>query len=346
MKKRRQPSLRFAQVYLVLLALAALLGDFLASNHPETQNLERHFAPPTRIRFRDAQGGFHWRPFVYGQRLTDPIETLYKEDLSDIREIRFFVRGYEYRLFGLFPSSIHLIGCEADRGLYPWGTDELGRDVLARVLAGSRTSMLVILVGLLFYTALGAGIGMLAAVLGRRCDAVLMRLSEFVLALPALYLILALRALLPPQTPYWQAILMITGTIAAVTWPPMARGVRGLIYQLQETGYVEAARSLGCSKRWILRHHMLPSILPFITQQALIAAPTFILGEIVLSFLDVGVSSAGSSWGRMLKNLRDPRLLTDFWWNLAPLFLAFLTLLALNLWCSRWRWRGLTRSVL
>jgi peptide/nickel transport system permease protein len=210
------------------------------------------------------------------------------------------------------------------------GTDELGRDVLARVLAGTRTSLLVVVLGVLIYSAIGLTIGAIAGLSGGWVDTVLMRLSEFVLALPALYLVLAMRALLPMQIPFLQALFWIVGTIAAVAWPPMARGVRGLVLQLKSSTCVEAARSLGGTPIHVFTRHMLPSLLPFALAQLAVAAPIFLLGEVVLSFLNVGFQDSGESWGSMLRNLKDTRVVTDFWWNLLPLCMVFLTLLSLN----------------
>jgi ABC-type dipeptide/oligopeptide/nickel transport system permease subunit len=125
--------------------------------------------------------------------------------------------------------------------------------------------------------------------------------------------------------------LLTAAIIAAVTWPPMARGVRGLILQLQNAAYVEAARALGSTRLRTFRRHMLPALLPFAAAQTAVAAPAFILGELILSFLNVGLQDAGTSWGGMLRNLwSDPRVLTDFWWNLAPLGLVVLTLFCVN----------------
>jgi peptide/nickel transport system permease protein len=331
---------------IALLVFSSACSDFLSSNPPQIQNLERFFAPPTRAHFYDQQGVFHWRPFVYGCRLSDPIEIAYEEDTQAIHPLYFFIQGYGYRFLGLFPSRVHLVGTRTDKAFYPWGTDELGRDVLARVLAGAQTSLVVVIFGVLIYVVLGLAVGTLAGFSGGWLDSILMRFSEFVLALPALYVILALRAMLPPKLPLWQALLLTTGTIAAVTWPPMARGIRGLIQQLRTVGYVEAARALGCSRRWILIHHMIPALLPYTLQQTLVAAPLFLLGEVILSFLDVGISSSGISWGTMLRNLRDARILTDFWWNLSPLGFVFLSLLCLNIASTRTQRQVQTRTVL
>jgi peptide/nickel transport system permease protein len=157
-----------------------------------------------------------------------------------------------------------------------------------------------------------------------------MRFSEFVLALPAIYLVLALRSVLPMRIPFLQTLLWVVAAIAAVAWPPMARGVRGLILQVRNSTCVEAARSLGATPTHVFLHHILPSLAPFVLAQLALAAPVFLLGEIILSFLNVGFQDSGVSWGSMLQNLKDTRVITDFWWNLVPLFMVFLTLLSLN----------------
>ncbi len=323
---------RLALILILALLGAATIGDFLSPSPPEKQDLTRFFAPPSRIRFLDDQGRFHLRPFIYRLQLQDPVEVVYEERSDEALPLRFLCTGYRYRLLGVLPSSMHLV---CGDGYHPLGTDDLGRDVLARVLAGARTSLVVVLTGICLYTLAGLAIGALAGFLGGWLDGLLMRLSEFVLALPALYLILALRALLPLKLPFWQTVLLTAGTIAGVAWPPMARGVRGLIFQLRNSGYVEAARSIGCTPWWIFRRHILPALPPFVLTQAAVSAPLFLLGEVVLSFLDVGFHDSAESWGSMLRSLTNPRVLTDFWWNLAPLGLVFTTLLCLNLLSDR-----------
>ncbi len=319
-----------ARLLALALVAAAALADFLAPHHPAEQDLERFFAPPARLRFVDERGAFHWRPYIRGRELADPVDVVYRELPGTAHPVRFFVSGYRYRLLGLFPADVHLAGADGEP-LHPLGTDELGRDVLARLLAGAQTSLLVVGLGIALYGALGLLLGCVAGMAGGWADAALMRFSEFVLAIPSLYLILALRALLPRRLGFGETLLLTAGTIAAVSWPPLARAVRGLVLQLRSTGYVEAARALGCTRRQLLRNHMLPPLSSLAAAQAAVAAPVFLLGEVVLSFLDVGFSDQGESWGSMLRNVRDPRVLTDFWWNLAPLACVFLTLLCLNL---------------
>lgn len=321
---------RYGTICAILLGLAALSSDFLSPNPPQAQNLDRFYTPPTRIHFVDSRGRFHWRPFIRRYELIDRLDGLYRESPDEVYPLEFFQPGYSYRFLGLLPASHHLVGCRQAMAIYLLGADELGRDVFARVLAGARTSLLVVLLGLAFYALLGLTIGAVAGLAGGWIDSVLMRFSEFVLALPALYLILALRALLPAQMAFWQTLALTVGTIASVTWPTMARGVRGLILQLRNSVYVEAARALGSTNWQIMRRHILPALAPFALTQAAVAAPLFLLGEVVLSYLDVGFHGTAESWGFMLRNLKEPRIFTSFWWNLAPLAMVFVTLFCLN----------------
>ncbi|HYK90311.1 MAG TPA: ABC transporter permease [Acidobacteriota bacterium] len=327
---RHGASPRLARLLAVLLATIALFGDFLSVNPPQTQNLDRFYGPPSRIHFFDSQGRFHWRPFLYEYELVNPLDVVYRERTDKAYPLEFMIQGYRYRFMGLLPTTRHLVGCREAMHFYPLGADELGRDVLARLLAGARISLLVVFLGLALYALLGVTIGMLSGLAGGWPDSLLMRFSEFVLALPALYLILALRALLPAKMAFWQTLVLTIGTIASVTWPPMARGVRGLILQLRHSAYVEAARALGSSNWQIMKRHMLPALAPFALSQAAVAAPVFLLGEVVLSYLDVGFNDTAGSWGVMLRNLKEPRIFTDFWWNMAPLGMVFVTLYCLN----------------
>jgi peptide/nickel transport system permease protein len=329
----------------LLLLTFAFLGDFLAPNPPGQQNLSHFYAPPTRIHFADTAGRVHLRPFVYRYELTNALEGSYQEQTETAYPLEFFANGWSYELFGFIPASRHLVRSRGG-ALYLLGTDELGRDVAARALAGTRTSLIVMLLGISLYAALGIAIGAAAGLGGGWRDTWLMRFAEFVLALPALYIILALRALLPLKLPYWQTLFVSVGTISVIAWPPLARGVRGLILQLRSAEYVEAARSLGGTPWQVFGRHMLPALAPYILTQTALAAPVFVLGEILLSFLGFGFQEGAESWGSMLRSVTDLRVLTNFWWNLAPLFFVFAALLCLNVSSNRYRSKELDRVTL
>ncbi len=102
----------------LLLALVGLGADFLASNPPDLQNLDRFFAPPTKVRFIDRQGRFHWRPFVYGMRIVDPLTGTYEEDPEAVHRLYLLTPGHGYRLLGVIPCRIHLIGTQSPKVFY------------------------------------------------------------------------------------------------------------------------------------------------------------------------------------------------------------------------------------
>jgi peptide/nickel transport system permease protein len=327
--RARSRGSRFAVLMALALSASALLADFLSPNPPEEQDLVRAFAPPARVHFRDGAGGYHLRPFVYALELDDALALRYREQQENGFPLRFLVEGYPYRLLGFIPARLHLVGADNER-LLILGADELGRDVFARTLQGARTSLAVVAVGLLACALVGLLVGSAAGAAGPVADSALMRLAEFVMALPGLYVVLALRAALPARPGPAAAVLLTAGIISSVSWPPLARGVRGLMLRLRASGYVEASRAIGTSGwRIFLRHHA-PSLLPFVLTQSLLVAPVFLLGEVVLSFLDAGLGET-VSWGSMLRTVRDPRILTDYPWNLAPLLLVFMTLACINL---------------
>ena len=195
---RRSPLAVIGAAVLLLFYAGALLAPFLAPYSMEEQDRERYYHPPSTIHFRDAEG--QWvGPFVYGSRLVDPLRTEYEEDRSRRYPVRLLVRGAEYRILWLIPTDRHLLGVEAPGRIFLLGSDQYGRDVFSRLLYGSRISLSVGLFGILLTYSLGLLVGGVAGYYGGRVDNLLMRLSEVMMSVPALYLILALRAAFPDE---------------------------------------------------------------------------------------------------------------------------------------------------
>ncbi len=319
---------------LATLYLLSLFGGFLTPYNHRSQAKETPFLPPTRLHFFDAQGGFHPRPFIYRPRITDRLMFLYDEERTQTYPVRFFVRGESYHWFGFIESNWHLLGIEGSENvprLHWLGTDGLGRDVLARLLYAGQISLVIGPIGLLLAYLIGICVGALSGYFGGLLDSVLMRAAEVVMSLPTLILILAFRAAFPLSvTPRQVATMMIT-IFAAVGWAEVARLTRNLALAERVKDYVTSAVSLGANNVRIIARHVLPNIrTPLLTQFAL-TAPTFILAEITLSFLGVGVQEPSASWGTMLADAKDLSVLKNYWWMLVPVVCVFLTALAFQL---------------
>ena len=304
-KLRGRGSLIAGASIVMLFCLIAVFADLLAPYDYSSQSRTEPFAPPTTIRFRDAQGSWHARPFIYTRRLVDRTTHRYEEITDRAFPLELFTRGYSYEFLWLLPTNLHLFGvgsiagAEAPR-VYLLGADRFGRDRFSRLLVATRYSLLVGPIGALLASALGVLIGIIAGYVGGWTDAVLMRAADVILALPALVLILAVRATFPPGLPPGSAIKLLLTILVALGWAEMARLARGLTRELREREYVVAAVSLGCSTaRIIVRHILRNAALPLATL-ALLILPAFLLAETALSFLGVGLQEPEASWGTLL----------------------------------------------
>jgi ABC-type dipeptide/oligopeptide/nickel transport system permease subunit len=162
---RKLRGVHLAAGFFAVLLLISLFADFLSSNPPAMQDLNMFYHPPERIHFFDGQGQLQ-KPFIYKTELSDPLDASYKENTAEAYPLEFFFKGYSYTILGLFSSDRHLIGRAQYPRYYPLGSDDLGRDVLARVLAGTRTSLLVVGLGIILYSTIGLAVGVFAGLFG------------------------------------------------------------------------------------------------------------------------------------------------------------------------------------
>lgn len=243
--------------------------------------------------------------------------------------VTFFDRGITYSFLGLFQTNIHLFGSPTG-GYFILGTDHSGRDIVSRLLQGSRISLSVGLVGAAITFLFGLIIGGIAGYAGGAIDNILMRLSEVVISFPAIYLLFALRASFPPSLNSVQIYLLIVVILSGVGWAGLARIIRGLVLSIKNEDFVMAARTMGLSHWKIIRKHILPNTLSFTIVQLSLTIPGFILGESALSLLGLGITEPQSSWGLMLAAARNYRVVHDFPWILVPGVFIFLAILAWN----------------
>jgi peptide/nickel transport system permease protein len=326
---RRSPLAVAGGVLLVVLYAMAVLAPFLAPYAESDIDRERFFHPPTPLHFRDADGHWHLQPFVYGSRAG--ADQSYVTERTQRYPVHLFVRGARYKLLGLLPSDRHLYGVEAPGRIFLMGADDTGRDEWTRLLFGSQVSLTVGVVGILISFTLGLLLGGVSGYFGGWVDVCIMRSSELLLSIPGLYLIVALRGVFPLELPSQQTYLAIVAILAFIGWASLARVIRGMVLSLRQAEYVLAAEALGASSLRIIVRHILPNTMSFTIVAATVAVPGFILGEVVLSFLGVGVQPPAASWGNMLNAARSQRVLTSFpWMLLAPGIAIFVTVLAFN----------------
>ncbi len=317
-------------VILLTFYFLALFAGFFSPYGMETQNRTLYYAPPTGIHFIDPAGNFHLRPFVYGKVVADRKWTTYKDDTTRVYPIRFFVRGDEYNFLGFIPMDVHLFGAEGEGRIFLLGTDQFGRDVFSRLLYGAQISLSIGLVGILLSFTLGMLVGGISGYFGGAWDSIIMRSSELVMSVPALYLILSLRAAFPSDISSDRMYLLMVVILSFISWAAMARIIRGMVLSIKANDYVTAARALGFGHLRIIVRHILPNTLSFVIIAATISIPGYILGEVALSFLGVGIAEPVASWGNMIKQAQSIRVLTSFPWILAPGYAIFLTVLAFN----------------
>ncbi|MFO1351663.1 MAG: ABC transporter permease [Gammaproteobacteria bacterium] len=220
---------------------------------------------------------------------------------------------------------------------HPLGTDELGRDMLLRLLHGGQVSLLVGVIGSLAAAAIGTLVGLLAGYFGGRIDTLLMRLTDAVIALPLLPLLIVLAAIdlnklgLPGHwvQSSWISLYRIIAIIALFGWTTVARLVRGATLSVREQEFIQAAISAGAGPIWIMRVHVLPNVLSPIIIALTLSVGNIILMESVLSFLGLGIQPPLPSWGNMLSNAQE-LILSAPTLAFYPGILIFLTVMAFN----------------
>ncbi len=301
-----------------IVAIMTAAAHAIAAHDPATQFADLAFAPPMLPHVIDDDGRMH-PPFIYPIRLMDRLEHRFEEDRSVRVPLEWF-------------TSRGVVTISESRG--PWlllGGDAIGRDVFARLLLGARMSLGVSVLATLLSLFLGAVIGALAGIAGGKWDAFLMRVADFVLVLPIIYVVIVLRATMPLVLSTAEVFWAMTLILGVAGWPFPARGVRAVISIEKRKEYAEAAHAMGAGSFRILLRHLLPAARGFLAVQATLLLPMFILAEATLSYVGFGFAEPTPSWGVMLREAAEAGTLSEAPWLLAPAVAIVISVLCLHL---------------
>jgi peptide/nickel transport system permease protein len=315
-----------------LYLIVVLFAEFLAPIGPSLRNPDYVLGAPQRLHFCDAEGNFHLRPFVYGMTSARNPVTLRMEhqvDTSQKWPIQFFVKGEPYNLWGLIPSDVHLFGVETGF-IHLLGTDDLGRDLLSRIMFGTRTSLSIGVIGVMVSFVLGLLIGGMSGYFAGWADNLVQRVIEFIRTIPTLPLWMALAAALPKEWSPLRIYFAITLILAFLGWTNLARRVRGKLLSMRDEDFVIAARIAGSGDARIIARHMLPSFLSYIIVDLSVSFPYMILGETALSFIGLGLRPPVISWGVLLQAAQNIRSIAMYPWLFTPAAFVALAVLAFN----------------
>jgi len=319
---------------LIVLYVVVLFPDFFSTQDPESTDARLAFMPPQTISLLDGSSLRLWAPAVAGKR--NPVTLRMEWAIDETRRIPvgFLVKGYQYKVFGLWPADLHLFGPlsnEPEDQIHVLGTDRLGRDQWSRLVHGTRTSMTVGLVAVALSIFLGVLLGGISGYFGGAIDLIIQRLIELLQSLPTIPIWLAMTAALPQDWRPEQVFFAITIILAFVGWTTLGREVRGRFLALREEDFILAAELAGCSRLRIILRHMVPAFMSHIIATSTLAIPVMIISETTLSFLGLGIRPPAISWGVLLQEAQNIQTVALAPWLLIPGVLVIIAVLAFNL---------------
>ena len=330
---RRHKAAIASMIVVALFYLVAIFADTLSSADPAKSDERFPTVPPQRLRLFD-DGAL--RPHVYdliGKRDLTTFRKVYEPDPETRLRVRLFGDGYEYRLLGLFPSTTHFLvveGHERRTAPYLFGTDEQGRDILSRIVHGTRLSLSIGLIGVAISLVLGILLGGASGYYGGAVDTAIQRLIELLRSLPTLPLWIGLAAALPREFTIQQRYFAITILLSMFAWTQVAREVRGRFLAMREEDFITAARLSGTRDLTIIVRHMVPNFASHLIAVASLAIPFMIVSETSLSFLGLGLQAPAISWGVLLQAASNARTVASLPWLMIPAIPVIVAVLAFN----------------
>ncbi len=320
----------------LLIYLVALFAEFLAPALPDAHARDYLYAPPQKLGLRvETEAGSRWQLHVNGYTVFMNREALRREftlNPDHIIPVRFFAKGAPYKLWGIFEMERRLIGpVDPSEPFYVFGADRLGRDILSRVIYGTRVSMSIGLVGVFLSLVLGVLLGGISGYFGGPVDEIIQRIIEFLRSIPTIPLWMGLAAAIPRTWSPLQVYFAITVILSLVGWTGLARVVRGRFFSLKTEDFIISARLNGSSQLRIIIKHMVPSFMSHIIASVTLSIPAMIISETSLSFLGIGLRPPVVSWGVLLQEAQNIRSVSAAPWLLmVPAFCVIIAVLTMN----------------
>lgn len=326
---KRKPVAFTSLIVLIVLYTFMVFAEFLSPYTP-TKTFEENSFHPANIKIT-AHG-----LKVQEARVLNRVTWEYAYVKGMTHDLKFFVHGEKYKFLGVFESDIHFMGTVPDENgkVYPaylFGADNLGRDMLSRMIYGSRISLTIGFVATAISLLLAIILGGLAGYFGGKTDWIIMRGAEFFMLIPGLYLILFLRSILNSKMDSGTAYMIITMILALVGWPGTARTLRGMIHSIKREEYVMNAQLEGIPSLVIIFKYIMPQITSLLIVSTTLSIPGFIMSETTLSYIGLGIADPAVSWGSMInREISTLSNLSRYPWLLIPVFLLLIVTLAFN----------------
>ncbi len=286
-------------IVIAFLYLVMIFAPFVAPYTPVTQLGQDSYHPAN---LSLGLSGFYAREY----RSLNPLTWEFAEVGDRTHKIHFFVKGEPYRLFGLFDCETHLFGTESEKEgedpypVYIFGSDRLGRDIFSRIVYGSRISLTVGFIASFVSLFLAVIFGGFAGYYGGKTDWLIMRVCEFFMLVPGLYLILFLRSLLNSRMDSGESYIVITLILSLIGWPGTARTLRGMVHAIKREEFVQNAQLEGIRGISIIIRHIIPQMASLLIVSTTLSIPGFIMSETALSYLGLGIADPAVSWGSLI----------------------------------------------